>query len=107
MKNLKRLQALLLILCLMLPTLASAEVTYPWSSDKPVELTYWTPIASNAIAYISSYNENEAIQEIKSRYFGCYIDTILIISAYQGIITAKTALLRAAQHVIRLFPAKN
>ena len=61
MKNSKCWLALALVLC-MLPAIGIAEVSYPYKES--VDLTYWTPIANNAISYISSYNENEAIQEI-------------------------------------------
>ena len=64
MKNLKYLLAFVMILC-MLPVASFAEVTYPFTES--VELSYWTPIANNAISYISTYNENEAIQEINKK----------------------------------------
>lgn len=62
--------ACLLALVLALSTLgtvAAAESLYPIVEDESIELVYWTGIHVNALVAISSYEENEAYQEIMKR----------------------------------------
>ena len=40
------------------------KVAYPFKTDKPITLSYWVPFSGSAAKYISSYSENEAMQEI-------------------------------------------